>query len=333
MQNLSLGPASFGSGIPALVCKDSAGSILIRNCSGLGAAGASVGFTLIADGATGLRILDCGDVAAVDCAFTGGAGATLEDDVHQFLATSGGRGIDAHGTNVALFGVTATGGSGGSVDDSVSVTAGSGGAGLVNDAGTVHASGCTFRGGHGGFGDGTSTLPPECGRGGGGGDGILQVGSAAALSVRANEYVPRGGGFGGDGTRALGGVNRDVSAGTLLEFRAPYRSIALTSPVREGQVATLTITGRPGDIAFVRVGLQPHWLLEPCQQGVDLLVPPLHMLYLGSLSSSQLSIASTVPELGAGVLDIPVHLQLIIRDATGFRLGPAIQQLLLDGAE
>src|SRR4030095_1714466 len=103
-------------------------------------------------------------------------------------------------------------------------------------------------------------------------------------------------------------------------------------PVREGQVATLTITGRPGDIAFVRVGLQPHRPLEPFPQGVDLLDAPWLTLYLGSLSSSQLSIASTVPELGPGVLDIPVHLQLIIRDATGLRLGPAIQQLLLDGA-
>lgn len=337
LQNLVVGQAAGGlnddrEAITLFGC-NAASTILLRGCSGFGDGGTpgvpGVPFS-ISDGATGLRVEDCGEVVVVGGSFVGGSGGTLNDEFFEITPTSGAPGIVVRGTRMALFGVAGSGGFGGDNNETDNSPGGDGGAGLLNITGDVHASGCTLTGGAGGNADCDIF---NCGLGGAGGDSLRQAGPGGRASVRNNVYLPGSGGLGGDGTPAQAGLPQAILAGTLASYPAPHRGLDATTPVREGQVSTLTITGVPGDLAFLHVGLAPGWIFKPFLQGVYLLPAPLLVVFLGPLPGTSLAVPSVVPELGPGITSVVAHIQLIIGDGTGCRLGPALPQLLLDAAE
>jgi hypothetical protein len=331
LQNLVLGSPAVEDA--ALSLLDNAGTVLVRGCSGEGHWGWAPTYfgTQGTDGWPGCFIKDSGVVALSDCSFTGGEGGWLEDEDVQAWTTSGGPGLRVRGTQVALHEVTAEGGGGGNVTDTTIKPGGHGGAGLHNVSGTVHAAGSVLRGGHGGWGDCDHFLG-ACGSGGVGGDAVLQNDASASLTLRDNTHLPGAGGHSGDGIPAPSGADLQVLGGPATTFSAAHRSLAADSPVREGQLSSLIIQGLPGDQLVLLAGLQPAFVLKPALQGAFLQLPLL-TIALGTPASGELTLSSTVPDLGPGIGHLVVHVQLVVGDGSGFLLGPAVHQVLLDAAE
>ncbi len=331
LQNLVLGSTSVEDA--ALSLLDNDGTVLVRGCSGEGHWGWAPTFfgDPGADGWPGGFIKDSGVVALSDCSFTGGEGGWLEDEDFEAGTTAGGPGLRVRGTLVALHDVTVEGGGGGNVTDTTIKPGGAGGAGLHNVSGTVHVAGSVLRGGHGGWGD-CDFFTGACGSGGVGGDAVLQHDASASLTLRDNTHVPGAGGVSGSGNPAPSGEVLEVLAGPATTFSAAHRSLAANSPVREGQLSSVTIDGLPGDQLVLLAGVQPAFVLKPALQGAFLQLPLL-TIALGTPAGGDLTLSSAVPDLGPGIGHLVLHVQLVVGDGSGFLLGPAVQQVLLDAAE
>ena len=335
LQNLEIGNGfPIDANADAVTCLDCGGSVRIESCTVVGDWGdAGALFTILPkDAGSGLRLVNCLDVAVVHSILAGGVGGTLDDEDLQFGPTDGGPGANVRTSHVAFFDTVLQGGAGGNVNDTVADSGGAGAAGLLNVTGVVHLSGCTLMGGSGGWGD--CEFPfPGCGAGGLGGDAIHQTTSVAAFSARDLTLFPGHGGIGGDGTPTPDGQVFGLEGGSMQTYSEPHRDLEVTSSVAEGEHVLLTVSGEVGDQLFLLVSLTPIWLEKPALQGLYSVSPPVVVQSLGTLAAPFLSLDAVVPELGPGLTHLVGRVQLVVGDAGGILLGPSSTLVLRDAAE
>ncbi|MCK6445281.1 MAG: hypothetical protein L6Q99_02720 [Planctomycetes bacterium] len=251
------------------------------------------------------------DVVFSGCTLNGGDGLST-----QFLPspTHGGGALFARSSNVALFACVLRGGNGGSNGEE-GYDGGDGGHGLEIPDGTVHASGSSFVGGNGGHGGEEDGYPPYmgnyAGNGGDGGHGAF-LGSVPPGTAdprfewRASTLLGGALGFGGSGYWGPSGSNGApgqtvaINNGTNVPLTGPARSFTGSVVRREGQFATLTFRGAPGDDVHLRIEYPPTWIGAG---GHDLAHPALRdALHLGQIpASGVLTTTLPMPELGVGV--------------------------------
>jgi len=251
-------------------------------------------------------------------------------------AGAGGRGLQALEADVGLHECTLEGGSPGDIYDTVPYSGASGGSGAHLSGGRLYVSGCTATGTGGGSADCDYYT---CGSGGPGGDGLAVSGAGSELWQHANTLTGGKGGPGGGPTSPKG---PDGKPAALTDFAvrhslsAPASSLQATSPVREGQVLTLTLHGQPGDVAVAWVSPSDDWLLLPKLSGVlliDRFAPGALSLPLGAIAADgSLAVAFTIPELGPGVQEATLFVQGVFAQGAETRLGSASAVVLLDAS-
>lgn len=167
-----------------------------------------------------------------------------------------------------------------------------------------------------------------------GGSGQTQPGGAGLNASSASSVVLRNGQFGG-GSGVPGGESTVLDTGSLLtQLGGLSVDLDAPSPVREQESWTMTVSGAPGDSAWVLLGFTPAWLPLSPTKGVLTLSAPLVFLPLGTLDASGMAtLATVIPELGFDA--VPLQLQAAAVPAGGggaFVLGERSLVTLLDSA-
>ncbi len=235
--------------------------------------------------------------------------------------------------------VVAGPGNDGFIDDKLGVPfpGGIGGVGLRADGGDeLFVTGSSLTGGGGGHG--LEPSPPDpCTNGGNGGHG-LGIFAASSL-VRTQDSVFTGGlgGAGGAGCAdGTDGAEVFVAAGPgPVSIAGTTRSLSGNSPVREGQTLTLSLTGAPDDVAFLLYSVGQEHAFVPGFNGALLLASPFTVvpssLPLGPAGALDLPV--TVPELGAGIEALTIHLAALHFPTGGGKImGSSTAVTLLDGS-
>jgi hypothetical protein len=274
------------------------------------------GLDFEATGLQGLRGEDCSGVLWVeDCRLPSGSKggfppARVEfidcdavnlqrcdiDGIDAFEGLTPGEGLELRRSQLALYDCNVTGGSG-----NAAIT--NGAAALSQVQGFVLASGCSFVGGEAGF---------LCE-----GPGIRINGSQAELKTV-------------DCTIAAGTPGLcspvpavEILAGSWTPLSAASRCLEITSPVRDGQSATLDVTGIPGDLVLLHFAPGSGFAFVPSSQGVLQLQPaPLGTLILGFLGGTgQLSLTATVGPVPLGIEGLLLAIQATHAQPGGLVLG------------
>ncbi|HZJ73062.1 MAG TPA: hypothetical protein VFF36_19170, partial [Planctomycetota bacterium] len=229
---------------------------------------------------------------------------------------------------------TLTGGHGGSdYDDGNSGKPG--GAGAFNLDATLVLMGGALIGGDGGNG-GCNFFPSYCGSGGGGGDGLISVTSAATSLVR--DVPTKLGGEGGSGAGGLPdglpGRPIHVVAGALTTWPQAAGRFTVESPVREGETISLFATGLPGDALWILASLAPAQAVMPAYQGALLVAPPLLLQApIGTIpAGGSLQLGAPAPALPAAVESLNLFMQAVSLRSGAWLFGPASTLTLLDAS-
>jgi len=208
-----------------------------------------------------------------------------------------------------------------------------GGHGMRVDSGFVFASGCTFEGGPGGFGDDQGLL--FNGEGTDGGAGIeLQVG--ATLELVACQLI---GGPAGAGTPGcadgMEGLPLEDHGGTVAQSRGVARALVGPGVLREGDVADLVFAGEAGDFVFGLASTSASPLAVPGFVGPLHVNFPWALVSLGALPpGGQLLVQLPIGDLPPGVLFLTRYLQPVMVASSGapFYLGAPAAFTVLDGS-
>ncbi len=164
--------------------------------------------------------------------------------------------------------------------------------------------------------DGNSTSCP----GQGGGDGLVLQYSLAPSTAVILDSVLQGGsggaGFGGcsDGQDGEGLVVGAGSSATMLAGTA--RSLSVSSPVREDESLSATLTGKPGDRVWLRYATRPGTgAASPFLDGELVLGAPSAGVFLGTIpASGSLVVVAAAPDLATGVESQTLFAQALFRD-------------------
>ncbi|GJM20516.1 MAG: hypothetical protein DHS20C15_04310 [Planctomycetota bacterium] len=323
-------PDIFETTPPSLHVIDCDGAVRIERSQIFGAShapnsGDCIGFSGWPSGAVGLWVESSADVVLEGCSVTGGLG--VEDGGFSGCldhGSWGGTGVYVHDSRVDLHEVIATGADGGPQG-----YGGVGGAGLwVAGSSDVLASGVVAQGGQGGDSDDFlfSFMASY------GGDGLR---SEAGSLVR---FVG-GSFFAGDPGFACcwtpdPGVAQDLQGASVIYPGSPHRFLT-TSPAREGESLTLSITGSVGDTALLFAGFGTLALHKPGLGGAIYVAAPFvfgpaPILPLGNgITNFELP----VPELGPSFDAVLLDMQLFVQEGGGAKhlTGPA-QVVLLDAS-
>lgn len=322
LTNLRIVAGATGS---ALVLDANAGGVRVQDCRATGGTGSGA-CAAATEGGAGIAVSACDDVAIVRCVLQGGPGVGGCD------GTTGGSGLRAQASKVALFDTTSHGDRGGlgcwQGCQSCGYGYGYGGIGgagalLVTNS-TLLASGSSLTGGSGG---GNCHATDD---GGWGGAGLwLFNSSARAVSCNLQGGPPAQNGFPSIPGAPIVGPGAQTS--TL-----PARHMSATIPVRELQTMSLTLQGQPGDRVELVVAPRLRFLLMPAFQGVSLLrlARPQLVQQLGTIGAGgTLTTSWSIPDLGPGVQNQQWFLQAIFTSTSGeVSYGPPATQVLLDAA-
>jgi hypothetical protein len=289
--------SSFGGvNPPSLSIRDCAGSVWVEDCVIWGIA--PTGYI---PGADAIRVTDSDAVVVMRSMILGGMGVAACSTFCIWAAEPGGAGVHVIGSQASFHGCSLQGGRGGNGDIFGDPTAANGGPGLrVDDEAHVTVSDCTLTGGHGGNG----TAAPQ------GGHGLWVIDGASR--VWTLETTAEG------GSPPLGG-NTDIVAppGTLVAFAQAARAMALTSPHREGEAGTLTITGAAGDFAGYFWGFAGDWMPLFDNLGVFSLASPFQGVFLlGVPPSDPWVLPITAPDMPAGIDGFTFLIQFFVQDQT-----------------
>jgi len=333
---LDLPNAFLGPDIP-FVAEDNLGALRIQNCTFHGDPGYPGQGQLVAyAGTVAAQVWDSASVTFHHCTFEGGNGASLFDEDIDFAATDGGHGLQVISSTVDVYDSFVRGGVAGSYYDTVGKSGRSGGS-AVRASGTsvVQVHGSTLVGGHGGASDCDLS---GCGDGGPGGSGVLLSGTSHG-SVRDNSYQPGMGGPAGGFGAQDGSDGQAVLVGSpgssQAEFNATYRAFDVSSPVREGAAAVLTLTGEPGDAVLLFGSLASGHTALPGRAGDFLVGFPLLLtgITLGSLPpSGTTQLLLPITDLGPGIDALALSLQPAFLDMNGAWLGPVEMPVLVDAS-
>lgn len=216
------------------------------------------------EGAEGAIVESSAGVSFARCAFTGGQPPYSPDCCDW--GHTGGHGLWATTTPVALYDCTLVGGRGGNGG-----WGGRGGDGLALVSYGAFASNSGFVGGKGGNGDDYIWGP--------GGDGGNGISVASAAQVRLLDTTQQGG-LGGAalliGSQGANGLPI-AGGGVIAQLAGQARSLTGPTVVAEQGSVTLTLAGEPGDRVFLPSSILPGFTYKPGLKGVSLLagMPPM----------------------------------------------------------
>jgi len=278
---------------------------------------------------------NCADASFVACDFVGGG----PEYGGLGYGHTGAPAILASSSVVTLHDCTARGGDGlfGYSNPPNSITSGQPGEpALEFTGGQLFARGSNFQGGAGGRGQSTSACPTtgyEYATGGGdGGPGIRATGTAATL-VDVTTLGGTGGigGTTGCGTQAYTGVTGlPVDPPSIVPIAAPWMSMAVPAPAREGQQLSFTFNGPPGQRVILATSAGAS--RTPLFQSVLLLSAPLRRVPMAIIPSGGiLTVQLPVPTLAPGVDARLVHAQAAFVDpitAQTFVTSPSVIVML-----
>lgn len=225
-------------------------------------------------------------------------------------------------------------------------SAGVGRPGLQVEGGEVFLSGCDVRGGGGPFG----LDFPVCMQcdGGDGGAGLVQIGKDPHVTVVDSTIVGGAGGLADDPTTGplcfnpscsdgVDGPDTVVTAGALDRVTDPLRSMAGSSPVRDGETLTVSLAGEPGDLAvsfFSIAQVGAVFLAPTVALGPGFIGAPFELQGLGVLDATgEAELSVPTGGLITGFQGVPLYNQAVYFDAGLFaRIGSPTLILFLDPA-
>jgi len=294
-RDLTIGTSSvvIGRG-EHLLLPDNSGPILFEECS--------IGTLLTLD-TRGATVDACASVVFVHSELHGSPGVSgligqarpglviTTSSVHLFFCdVRGGRGKD---------------GDTGDVD-------GKGGAtGISITGGFLYLGGATVEGGAGG-----DAFFLSCGFGGNGGFGLAIGDAASVVRILDSTLVGGSGGSLGPGPCPVPGSQAppvsDFFGADLTTLPGLARSMQSESPVREGQVATSTYFGQPGDFVFGSWGIAQNHVYWEVFGGTSLPVT-LASVFLGVVPpSGSFSFGLPLGNLAPGVDSLKIFSQIMI---------------------
>ncbi len=285
-----------------------ASSVWVEECTLRGSDGSADPFFFLPT-APGLGVLAQAEASVTlqRCTVQGGRGWNATGGIQKWFPGNGAPGVAALDSSVALHGCTVTGGDIGPGD---STQFGNpffsplGGAGLeVSNSGFAHVAGSTLTGGA----TGTNVKIDDDESG----DGVLMYGSATSLWVRDSVLQP-----GPIVNVGIPGLPIDGPASAVTTFGAPARSLQVTSPLREGQMGTLSVQGEQGDLVVLLVALGAGFTKHSGKQGVLSLDPSVLLLpvALGAIGDpgGTFAMSFVTPDLNPQLLGLTVPLQLAV---------------------
>ena len=268
----------------------------------------------------GVRIANSGSVKLVRCAIIGSSNTT---------GTSPGfDGLESSDSNIALYGCSITGGSGG--DGSFFYE---GGNGARISGGFLFAQATSFTGGAGGQGS-PSELFVNCGDGADGGSGLLLFSSSPTVETLDVAMTGGAGGPAGTGVGSCSagspGQALDVASGTHTNHPGLTRSFVASAPTREGETLTLTYVGLPGELVLLDFSVGQGFLWVPDFRGVfSLGFPQYTTKFQGFLDGLGFLVRNV--NLGEiGIDGVPLYLQSVFLTPTDVRLGAPSTLVLFD---
>lgn len=252
--------AGFSSGLEVNNC---AGPVWIEDChvfgtptgSGLGAGGSSGG---------GVIVRNSSNVFIDSCTIEG-------NNLLQSLTAVSMVGLDIQSSSVSITDSELIGGNSGGVSCGPFTDcdkAADAGTGLRSTSSTIAVLGCTLLGGEGG-----DALPCSGGFGGSqgtdGGDGLAVIGPMTLALLADNVIAGGEAGLGNNGCAdGIYGEPIIAAFGAIVESPVQSRSLSCPSPVRSGQLATLTYEGQAGDLVFGLISTSQVFTLQQSFSGV-----------------------------------------------------------------
>jgi len=267
----------------------------------------------------GLFAANTKSVVLARCSVKGGDGGP---PLSQFTWPAGS-GVQLQKASAALFDCTVLGGRGGDGDIITTFGSPDGGNGVLLIEAKIVVAGGSLQGGD----EGDSTVivaQPGSGLAGGFGANVDEA--------RLRDVVVTAGNVNGLGTPAPA---IDLPASMLVSHPAAARSLALPSPLREGQAVAMTLGGLQGDLVFVLASLQPAFVLDAFHQAALVVGLPATTAVVATITdvSGQLTLHFTTPHLPAAVTGgLVVGLQAVHFGSDGVTLGAPACAVWIDDA-
>lgn len=309
LDGLTIEPASS----EALIVADCAGAVRVSRCSLRGSVDASGALS-------GLRVERADDVALTECSIAEWVPATSSAAPQRAAVVT---------DSIAAFHACTV-----SSRNGVTCTTDTGGYGLVAIRSSVAIQGCAIQGGDGGFIDdwicGTSNT--ACGDGGHavvGIDSSLVVHGSTLVAGRGAHLPFIGGCAGYDGRRIS--LN---SQSTVVESALPAPALSASAAlVDEGSEVRFAIDGAPGDVVYLLASTEAQSLVLPGASGHLLITAPNggRRVLAGTVpAGGGFTWSWIAPDL-APLVHLSIHVQSgHYRAGTGVVLGPAQVLQILD---
>ena len=259
------------------------GTVIFEDCKAFGVTGTSP----VSPGLEAVEVKNSAAVTFTRCTLRGGAGNA---PTAPFIVDAGPGGTAVLVTNskVALHHCTVNGGWAGNDTVAPVVSKPGGDAMQIGDPSTIFVAGGSITGGEGN--DGGDPAFPELAAGG---DGLVVDGFSL---VRLVGITPAGGAGGtlGDASSAPSGEAQVVTVSTVETYGETARGTTMPGLLNEGEAGTLGISGSPGELGKIMVGID----LVHAQLGGKKGVFNLGGTFFGPI------VLGTIPP--SGLLEVPV---------------------------
>ena len=325
-----------------LQIKNSAGHVWVEGCTILGAKGFGDFILPVThpNGYEGVSVSASSSVAINGCSISAGDGAEY---IPLFgIHGDGGDAVQISGASqVAISGSSLFGGQGGSVFNDDAAWSGAHGGHCVNlQGGELVMTGSSLASGGGGVGGEDFDLFGgfSCGPGGDAGHGIVG-GPGVLLHSAGNSFTAGTPGPpypGASCSSGSPGQENLLPPGTHDPMGIPYFGLSVSSPVREGQSATVSGIGLPNAPIFLALSPSPTWAFLGSTTGLDL-VDPLALKILPMGNSTPTGVYAKVfptPSFVPAGQALTFYLQVVGVDPllSQVSLGAAVSLSLLDAS-
>lgn len=241
---------------------------------------------------------------------------------NSMIGYAGAPGLRGSGSTIHAYDSVFAGGDGGndiSPDQLYGGAPTDGGAGAEVEGGSIFVSGTTLSGGDGG--DLTTGFfgGDHCGDGGA---GAVLTGSALLRRLNSPTLAGPGGTpelpqYGTPGNPGEPLVVIDGAVATIPEFA---RKLEISSPVREGESTTLSLTGQPNEPVWLLFSLDAQAFFANSLRGALIPALPVTLLSLGNQNvSGNLTLPVSIPIsiLPPGVEVVVLHVQAMLAGSSG----------------